>query len=174
MIRPAILILSVFVLSGCWSRNFDEPGRVEVDKLPTEAVVPGEFERVWMATQSVMGKFTVIQRDQETETQRAYLVTDWMRGKSDTLYRGFDVTRIPYTIRYKLYIYLVGERNGTRVTIKSEEQYLDDAVTAGVDFNGSLMQWTTTPSSTIKENRLLMEIDKLVRDPNFKPTASAL
>lgn len=158
---------AVLFLSGCWSRNFDEPGRIETDAQPTEAILSGPFARVWAATQAVMGKFTVVQRDVDGTGQRAYLVTDWTRAKSDTLYHGFEPTRIPYTIRYRLYIYVLADRGGTRVTIKNEEQYLDDAVTAGVDFNGSLQQWITTESSTLKENKILKEIDKLAQDPKF-------
>ncbi len=164
---PLILILGIF-LTGCWSKNFDEPGRVEIDKKPTEAVVGGSFQRVWAATLAVMGKFVLVQKDVEAGSSRAYLVTDWTKGKSDTLYHGFDRNRIPYQIRYRMFIYLVGDRGGIRVTIKNEEQYLDDSVTSGVDFNGSLYNWINTESSTLKENRLIGDIDRLSRDPNFK------
>jgi len=154
-------------LSGCWSRNFDEPGKIDIEARPTETIIPGPFARVWAATQAVMGKFTVVQRDLDASGQRAYIVTDWTRAKSDRLYHGFEPTRIPYTIHYRLYIYVLTDQGGTRVTIKNEEQYLDDAVTAGIDFNGSLQQWISTDSSTLKEARLLEEIEKLVRDPKF-------
>jgi len=169
--RLGFVVLALCV-SGCWNKEFNEPGRLEVERRPTEAVIPGAFSRVWAATQAVMAKFTIVQRDVDPNGQRAYMVTDWTRAKSDTLYHGYDVTRVPYTIRYRLYIYVLSDRGGTRVTIKSEEQYLDDAIKAGTDFNGSLHQWITTESSTLKENKLLQEIDKLQRDVNFKGDAS--
>ncbi len=171
-VRVFLAISLVVLLSGCWSKNFDEPGMIEVQARPTEAVLAGAFARVWAATQTVMGKFTVVQRDLDANSQRAYLVTDWTRGKSDRLYHGFDANRIPYNIRYRLYLYVIGEGAGTRVTIRNEEQYLDDTVTAGVDFNGSVQRWITTETSTIKENALLVEIDKLVRDPKFTVEAA--
>jgi len=160
----------VVVLSGCYSKDYNEPGKIQVKSMPTEMVVPGVFQRVWAATQTVLAKFAVIQRDIDPASARAYLVTDWTRAKSDVLFHGFgDQTRVPYTIRYKLYVYLVADaQGGTRVTINSEEQYYDDFVTAEVDPQGSIYSWITTKSSTLKENRLLTEIDKLVRDPAFK------
>jgi uncharacterized protein YggE len=164
-----VAITSLF-LSGCWNKNFNEPGRIEVEKQPTEAAYGSSFPKTWAAVQAVMAKFPIIKKDVDKTTGRAYIQTDWVRGKSDTLYHGFDVNRIPYVIRYKMTIYVVGASNGTQVTIKNVEQYLDDVVTAGVDSQGSLQSWIRTESSTLKENALLQQIDKLLRDPKFKPT----
>lgn len=168
---PALTVLGLsLILSGCWSKNFDEPGQIEVERRATEASMGASFQRTWAATQAVMAKLPVVKRDVDASTGRAYLVTDWIRGKSDRLYHGYDVNRMPYVIRYKLYVYIVGEVRGgsTRVTIKNTEQYLDDVVTAGVDIQGNVETWIKTESSTLKENALLQQIDKLVRDPNFK------
>jgi hypothetical protein len=57
----------------------------------------------------------------------------------------------------------------TKVTIKSVEQYLDDAVTSGVDIQGGLYTWIKTDSSSLKENSLLEQINRLAMDPEFKP-----
>jgi hypothetical protein len=161
------------ILSGCWSKNFDEPGRIEVPARPTVMGMGASFQRTWGATQAVVAKLPIIKRDIDANTGRAYLVTDWIRGKSDRLYHGFDVNRMPYVIRYKLYIYIVGDVRGgnTNVTIKNTEQYLDDVITAGVDIQGNVESWIKTESSTLKENALLNQIDKLIRDPNFKDEA---
>jgi hypothetical protein len=174
--RNLVLFLAVgVILSGCYSKEYNEPGKIAVKALPTEMVIPGVFQRTWAATQTVLAKFAVVQKDIDPASARAYLVTDWTKAKSDVLYHGFgEDTRVPYSIRYKLYVYLVSEaKGGTRVTITSEEQYYDDFVTAGVDPQGSLYSWIATKSSTLKENRLLTEIDKLVRDPEFKPESQA-
>lgn len=165
-----VLAFVTFTLPACWNKNFNEPGRIEVDPVDTDMTIGGGFQRVWTATQASMAKFPIVKRDADTASGRAYLVTDWIRGKSDVLYHGFDVNRVPYIIRYKFYIYLVSDaRNGkVRVSIKNTEEYLDDAVTAGVDIQGSAHVWVKTQSSTLKENSMLQQIEKLVRDPKFK------
>lgn len=169
------LFIVVVALSGCYSKEFHEPGKISIKPMATELVMGGGFQRTWAATQAVLAKFAILQRDIDPSSARAYLVTDWTKSKSDVLYRGFgEEARIPYTIRYKLYVYLVADASGgTRVTINSEEQYYDDFITAGVDPQGSLYSWITTKSSTLKENRLLTEIDKLIRDPEFKADSQA-
>jgi hypothetical protein len=164
-----VFALCLLALTGCWNKNYQEPGQIEVDKRPTEILISGSFQRVWSATQTVLAKFPITKRDLDQATGRAYIVTDWVRGKSDILYHGFDVNRIPYVIRYKLYVYVSGDPRGgrTKISIKNSEQYLDDAITAGVDMQGHLETWIKTETSTLKENSLLQQIDKLVRDPKF-------
>lgn len=158
-------ILITFTLStgfivGCWNKDFNEPGRLEVNRQPTERIYEADFDRTWEAIQSSFSSFPIQQREVDSSSLRAYLVTDWVLGKSDILYRGFDVNRVPYQIRYRLYVYVIGGRNSarTKVTIKSIEQYKDDVVTAGVDFNGSVNTWIRTESSTLKEAKLLEDI----------------
>lgn len=172
----AILLGLTLTLTGCWSKNYDEPGKIEVDRRPTDLTLGGSFQRTWAATQAVVAKLPIIKRDVDAATGRAYLVTDWIRGKSDLLYHGFDVNRFPYVIRYKLYIYVMGDPRGgaTRVSIKNTEQYLDDVITAGVDIQGNVDAWIKTESSTLKENALLLQIDKLVKDQNFKVDSNDL
>src|SRR5665213_1382553 len=116
----AIVASAVFIFSGCWNKDFQEPGRIEVDRKPTESSVNSNFQRVWSAAQASLAKFPLLRKDADTTTGRAYVVTDWIRGKSDMLFHGFDENRIPYIIRYKLFIYIAGESrsNRTKVTIK--------------------------------------------------------
>ncbi len=133
-------------------------------------VMGGGFQRTWSAVQSSMGKFPILKKDADLATGRAYIVTDWIRGKSDVLFHGFDVTRVPYVIRYKFYVYVSGSAGRSLVKIKSVEQYLDDIVTAGVDVQGSVQTWIKTESSTLKENTLLQQVQKLVSDPKFDPS----
>ncbi|MBN8556048.1 MAG: hypothetical protein J0L93_11440 [Deltaproteobacteria bacterium] len=166
----AVLVAGFSIgLSSCWNKNYNEPGRIDISKRPTEAYIPASYERTWAATQAILAKFPITKRDIDPATGRAYIVTDWIRGKSDVLYHGFDVNRIPYIIRYKLYVYVVGDQRGgkTQVTIKNSEQYSDDVITAGVDIQGNLETWIKTDSSTLKENALLQEITRLVKDPKF-------
>lgn len=118
-----------------------------------------------------MSRFPVEQTNQEESSGRGYIVTNWVEDSSDVLYSGFADNRVPYRVRYKLYIYVQGDRatGRTQVRIQNIEQYKDDAVTAGVDFEGSLETWIRTESSTLKEARVLDEIQRLVADRNFQP-----
>lgn len=154
------VLSAVIVLGGCWNKDFNEPGRLEVDRRETEKVYEADFDRTWAAIQESFSSFPIDQKQTDQSGLRAYLVTDWVLGKSDILYRGFDINRVPYQIRYKLYVYVIGGRSSarTKVTIKSIEQYKDDVVTAGVDFNGSINTWIRTESSSLKEARLLDDI----------------
>jgi len=140
-----------------------------VSKKPTQRVVGASFDRTWAATQRIFTKFPILKKAAEQVSSRAYIVTDWIPGKSDILYSGYDVNRIPYQIRYKLYVYVIGTSGGrgTQVRIENVEEYREDAITAGVDIQGSLMSWIRTDSSTQKEARLLDEIEKLVKNPEF-------
>lgn len=162
-------------ISGCWNKEFNEPGRIEIERRPIEMSMGGTFARTWAATQAVMSKFPIVKRDVDQTSGRAYIVTDWVRGKSDILYHGFGDNRIPYVIRYKLYLTLNGEVRGgaTRIRIENTEQYLDDVVTSGVDLQGSTHTWIRTESSTLKEDALLRQIQKLVADPKFKTEPGA-
>jgi hypothetical protein len=171
MSRLLILFGFSILLAGCWSKDFQEPGRVEVQKKITDAMINQGFQRTWAATQTTLAKFPMMRKDADSTTGRAYVVTDWIRGKSDTLFHGFDSNRLPYVIRYKLTIYVTGDNRSarTRVSIKSVEQYLDDTVTAGVDVQGGLYTWIKTDSSSLKENAILEQINKLAMDPEFKP-----
>ena len=163
----------VLLTTGCWNKDFNEPGRTSINRKPTEMTIGSGFQRTWAVTQAIVSKFPVKQRKLNRKTGQAFMVTDWIPGKSDTLYHGFDVNRIPYVIRYQLYIYVMADRKkgGTRIVIKNVEQYMDDVVTAGVDIQGSVQTWINTNTSTLKENSLLLQIDKYVRDPKFKVSA---
>jgi len=164
-----IAIIFLILQSACYNKEFNEPGKVEFTPRPTDRVYESDLPRAWAAVQRVLGKFPVSEARSETNGAKAYLVTDWIQGKSDVLYSGFDRNRIPYTIRYKMYVYLQGGRGRTKVVIKSIEQYKDDAVTAGVDMSGSLYSWIRTESSTLKESQLLDDIQKVLSDRNFVP-----
>jgi hypothetical protein len=144
------------LLAGCASKAFREP-EVTGD---TESSVARNFQRsytdVWNAAISALGErkyaIAVSKRD------GGLIVTDWVSGKSDRLYSGYGDTRIPYTIRFKMTLKLTPTRDGIRVAVRNEEQYLSDAITAGTDFTGSLYQWLGTQSSGTKESTLLAAI----------------
>jgi hypothetical protein len=167
----ALIFGSVF-LTACWNKEYNEPGKISVNKQKTERVVKASFNRTWTAAQTVLSKFPIRQKKINAATGRAFIVTDWIAGKSDILYHGFDVTRIPYQIRYRLHVFVMSDRKkgGTRIVVKNLEQYKDDFITAGVDVQGSINTWIKTESSTLKESELIHQIDRLIRDPSFMAT----
>ena len=171
-----ITVIFFFILTSCWNKNFQEPGRIEIEEKPTTMPMPGNFEKTWAATQAVLSKFPIEKRDADKVQKKAFIVTDWVRSKSDVLFHGFGDNRFPYVIRYKLYIYLLSspEDNSTRITVKNIEHYLDDVITSGVDFQGSVNTWIATESSTAKEYALLAQIRNLIADPNFKTNGRTL
>jgi hypothetical protein len=169
-VRTLQFLALSLVLSSCYNKEFNEPGRVEYERRPTERLYEANVQRTWAAVQKIFGRFSIAESRAESGSLKAYLVTDWITGKSDVLYSGYDRNRIPYSIRYKLYVYLQGSGGKTKVVIKNVEQYRDDVVTAGVDFDGSIMTWVRTESSTLKEAQLLDEIQKVLTDKNFAPS----
>jgi len=169
-VKPLIFAVLLLGLSACYNKDFNEPGRIDIDKKPTERVIKSGYTRVWAATQKIFNRFPIDRTDSDDLSMRAFIVTDLVKGKSDVLYHGFDSNRVPYQIRYKLYVYVIGEKSGNaKVTIKNVEQYRDDVVTAGVDVDGSVFSWIRTDSSTLKESKLLDQIQKMATDPKFEP-----
>jgi len=170
MKRLLILLSTLLWLSGCWNKDYNEPGRISVNKRSTKMAIKAGFQPTWKALQKVIAKFPIKEKKVNSSIGQAYVVTDWVRAKSDTLYHGFDVNRVPYEIRYQFYIYVTADpkKNRTIIKIKSVEQYLDDVVTAGVDFQGSVKTWIRTNSSTLKEHALLKQVNKLITKPRKK------
>jgi hypothetical protein len=156
----AILLLGA-ALGGCASKDFKEPAVVSHENYDTARNYKANFEATWKATMEVMRKYSLMVAKKES----GHIITDWVSGKSDILYSGFDENRIPYTIRYRFTVTVSGGRSGTSISVKTKEQYLADAVSAGVDFSGSLYQWIDTKSSTYKEHRLLNQIGQALNEP---------
>jgi len=169
-VRNFGILSSLIFLTACYAKEFHEPGKVSIEKRPTEIEIASGFEKTWAAVEQTFSKFPIERKEEDGATSRAYLVTNWIEGKSDLLYSGYDVVRIPYTIRYKLYVYLSGNSSRSVIRIRNIEDYKGDIVTAGVDFDGSIYTWIRTESSTLKEARLLEEIQKLATDPKFNPS----
>lgn len=167
MRKAVTAAVSLILLTGCWSMNYNEPGRVEnYDRYPTEITINRSFADSWDSVKQVMAKFPILEAKVDLKSDRAYLISDWIPGKSDILYSGYlDEVRIPYVIRYKLYVYVVGDNAGrkTRISIKNVEEYLTDVITGELDINRSIYQWVRTPSSTLKEHKILTEIKKTLK-----------
>ena len=153
----ALLGIAVFLLLGCASKDFAEPGVISGKKRSTGRTFSGSYSSVWNATlealQAKKYPITLSQRE------GGVIVTNWISGKSDRLYSGYGETRIPYKVRSKFSLQLRPSREGVAINIDNEEEYYSDSVTAGIDFSGSLYQWIPTKSSTKKEAAILDEIE---------------
>jgi hypothetical protein len=151
----AVTLLSL-LLPACASKAFREPE----ESGDTESSVSRTFQRsytdVWNAVIAALGekKYAIAL----SKRDGGLLVTDWISGKSDRLYSGYGDTRIPYTVRFRMTLKLTPTRDGVRLAIRNEEQYLSDAITAGTDFTGSLYQWINTQSSGARESALLVAV----------------
>lgn len=161
--RLLFILLAVVTLSGCYSKDFQEPGVRSVDHFNTERTVRASYNASWTAVTSVLKDVSLVTARKEN----GYLMTDWIVGKSDRLYSGYDSTKIPLKIRYRMSVTLRPYKDGsTSIKVTNEEQYWSDAISAGTDFTGSLYQWIDTPSSTQKERNLLDSIESfLAKNP---------
>lgn len=148
----AFTFLSLFSF-GCASKDFREPEIDAASAGSVHRIFQRSYTDVWNAVVSALGekKYAVA----VSKRDGGLIVTDWISGKSDRLFSGYGENRIPYTVRFKITLKLTPTREGVRVTVKNEEQYLSDAITAGTDFSGSLYQWLNTRSSGTKEASLL-------------------
>ncbi|MFH1262665.1 MAG: outer membrane protein assembly factor BamC [Pseudomonadota bacterium] len=154
--RSIALVLSLSLLPACASKNFREPEA----SGDTETSVARTFQRsytdVWNAAIGALGekKYAIA----TSKREGGVLITDWISGKSDRLFSGYGDTRIPYSVRFRMTLKLTPTRDGVRVAVRNEEQYLSDVITAGTDFTGSLYQWIGTQSSGAKESSLLASL----------------
>jgi hypothetical protein len=153
---PVAIFAGFLFAAGCASKDFREPGVLSTASESTRRSYSGSYGDVWRATLNALTskKYALA----SSQREGGVIVTDWILGKSDRLYSGYGDNRIPYSIRFKFSIKLQPSRSGVNVSVKNEEQYMADAVTAGTDFSGSLYQWIPTDSSTVKEATFLEEI----------------
>ena len=155
-IRPVVVCLSLSMLGlSCYSKNFNEPGIQEVQRFSTERFYAAGYNVVWNAANQVLKDVPILLAKKES----GMIMTDWILGKSDRLFSGYDDARIPSKIRYKMTITIRPQEAGAVVKIENKEQFYSDVVTTGGDFSGSLYQWVDTTSSTQKEKSLLDTID---------------
>ena len=169
MRRVIFTLLSLTtVLGGCYSKDFKEPAAKDLESFNTERVVHASYNNTWNAVLQVLRDVPIVVARKEN----GYIGTDWVIGKSDRLYSGYDDTKIPFKIRYKMTVTVRPFKEGTNVKVVNEEQYYTDAISAGSEFGGSLYQWVDTPSSTVKEKNLLDNIETAITRNAATPPAN--
>jgi len=155
--RFAAITLVLLLMGGCASKDFQEPGIADVEERETDDVFRGSYADVWTASVTVLDGHRYPLATAQKES--GVIITDWVMGKSDRLFSGYGDTRIPYNIRFRLTMRFKPSRDGVKIAVTNEEEYLSDSITAGSDFSGSLYQWIPTESSTAKEGVLLQEVE---------------
>jgi len=141
----------ILLLSSCYSKDFKEPAAKNLERYDTRRTYAASYNAVWESLLQVLKETPLL----VVKKENGLLITDWIMTKSDRLYSGYDDTKIPIKVRYKLTITVRPLETATAVQIDNDEQYWADAISAGGEFTGSLYQWVDTPSSTIKERALL-------------------
>jgi hypothetical protein len=157
--------LALVFLSGCYSKDFKEPAAKDLESFNTERVFQASYNATWTAVTQVLKDLPLVVARKEN----GYITTDWILGKSDRLYSGYDDTKIPSKIRYRFTITMRPYKDATNVKIVNEEQYYTDAISAGTEFSGSLFQWIDTPSSTQKERHMLDNIETILTTKSVVP-----
>lgn len=158
----AIMILLAATVSGCSAKkDFQEPATVKSKKnYARSAAYRAPLSSVWRAVQTAIENKGV--PISQTVQDKGLIVTDWASGKSDRLFSGYGDTKIPYTIRFKFLVQVIGDGTQTRVSIKSKEEYMTDVITSGGTFDGSVYQWVETESTGAKENEILLAVQEIL------------
>jgi len=151
-----VWIFGFFLLVGCFSKDFNEPGVEDYEELATTEVFNINKKMAWNAAFNVMSRYPIVYSSEEN----LEIQTDWIKGKSERLFSQYDENRVPYTIRFRLNVRLVPlDANRTEVTVQNTEQYLTDIITSGGDLNATLYEWIDTESTTYKENAVLKKVE---------------
>ncbi len=157
--RFSVIVMTILLVS-CYSKNFDEPGFRDTPTYRTSRTYKKPYDKVWEAVVSTMREAPITKASKAS----GEIVTDWIFSQSDRVYSGYDDTKIPYKVRYRLFIDLAGDSNSTNVNITNEEEYMVDSISSGGDFDGAVYKWKSISTSTLKEKRLLDALDRALGD----------
>ena len=152
-------VLISLVAAGCMPKTFQEDALPAYVERPVYATYPFEFNSVWEATLEVVGDAAPLQT---FEPDRGYILTNWVSGSSDQIYKNYGGTRIPESVRYRLEVEVVNTGNGTEVKMLNHEQIEKDMISIDAIFTGAVYHWIDIPSSTKKEHALLEQIGALI------------
>jgi uncharacterized lipoprotein len=155
----AMVAMGLTACSG--KKDFAEPASLKSrNNYARSASYRAPITLVWQAIQTAIENKGV--PISQTIQDKGLIVTDWATGKSDVLYSGYGETKIPYTIRFKFLVQVVGDGSQTRVSIKAKEEYMTDVIRSGGTFDGSIYQWVETESTGAKENEILLAVQEIL------------
>lgn len=144
---------------ACMPKTFPEDSLPVHQERPVDASMSADFNVVWEATLEVLGDSGPIE---EIDENKGLIVTGWVHGASDYIYKSFAGTQIPEPIRYRMVAEVRPNSGNTSVVLINQEQVEKDMVSMDMEFTGSIYRWIDIPSSTLKERNLLENILKVV------------
>ena len=144
---------------ACMPKTFPEDSLPVHQERPVDASMSADFNVVWEATLEVLGDAGPIE---EIDENKGLIVTGWVHGASDYIYKSFAGTQIPEPIRYRIVAEVRPNSGNTSVLLINQEQVEKDMVSMDMEFTGSIYRWIDIPSSTLKERNLLENILKVV------------
>ena len=151
---------------ACMPEAFPEDTLPAHQERPVDANLGSEFNVVWEATLEVLGDAGPIE---EIDENKGLIVTGWIHGASDYIFKNFAGTRIPEPIRYRMVAEVRPNSGSTSVLIVNQEQVEKDMISVDMEFTGAIYRWIDIPSSTLKERNLLQKILDVVDSRGGSP-----
>ena len=155
------LALVAVPLLGCMPAPFPEDNLPTHQERPVDAILASDFHVVWEATLELLGDAGPIEEIDET---KGLIVTGWVHGASDYIYKNFAGTKIPEPIRYRMVAEVKPNAGNTSVMLVNQEQIEKDMISVDMEFTGSIYRWLDVPSSTLKERNILEQILTVVEN----------
>jgi hypothetical protein len=144
---------------ACMPKTFPEDTLPPHQERPVDASMSAEFNVVWEATLEVLGDAGPIE---DIDENKGLIVTGWVHGASDYIFKNFAGTRIPEPIRYRIVAEVRPNSGNTSVVLINQEQVEKDMISVDMEFTGAIYRWIDVPSSTLKERNLLESILQVV------------
>lgn len=157
MLRLSLMLACL--TTACMPKPFPEDNLPAHQERPVRSSVGSDFNVVWEATLEVLGDACPLE---DFDKDKGVIVTGWVHGASDYIYKNFAGTMIPEPIRYRLVAEVRPEGQNTSLMLVNQEQVEKDMISVDMQFTGSIYRWIDVPSSTLKERDLLQEILNVV------------
>ena len=87
------LALVAVPLLGCMPAPFPEDNLPTHQERPVDAILASDFNVVWEATLEILGDAGPIE---EIDESKGLIVTGWVHGASDYIYKNFAGTKMPW------------------------------------------------------------------------------
>ncbi len=146
---------------ACAPKPFPEDALPVAEERPVYGDFGADYETVWEATIEVLGEAAPLD---EINKNDGRVVTGWVSGFSDYIFKTFGGTRIPEPIRFRLVVDVTNRGGRTEVRMVNQEQVEKDMISVDMEFTGAMYQWIDVPSSTNKERELLLQISDVIED----------
>ncbi len=157
ILSSSLLWLSI----GCAPKPFPEDALPVAEERPVFGDFAADYETVWEATIEVLGEAAPLD---EINKNDGRVVTGWVSGFSDYIFKTYGGTRIPEPIRFRMLVDVTNRGGRTEVRMINQEQVEKDMISVDMEFTGAIYQWIDVPSSTTKERDMLEQIYTVIED----------